>query len=91
MLSGLGIALGFTAPIILALMINEIPNERFKRYVQTVTYAPNFISAVVMVSIILTLLNPRIGVVGHIIELVRAASDRSDRQGSSFPVDLCYF
>ena len=65
-LSGLGIALGFTAPIILALMINEIPNERFKRYVQTVTYAPNFISTVVMVSIILTLLNPRIGVVGHI-------------------------
>ena len=65
-LSGLGIALGFTAPIILALMINEIPNERFKRYVQTVTYAPNFISVVIMVSIILTLLNPRIGVVGHI-------------------------
>ena len=66
-LSGLGIVLGFSAPIILALMINEIPNERFKRYVQTVTYAPNFISTVVMVSIILTLLNPRIGVVGHII------------------------
>ncbi len=66
-LSGLGIALGFTAPIILALMINEIPNERFKRYVQTVTYAPNFISVVVMVSIILTLLNPRIGVAGHIL------------------------
>lgn len=30
-LSGLGIALGFTAPIILALMINEIPSERFKK------------------------------------------------------------
>ena len=67
LLSGLGIALGFTAPIILALMINEIPNERFKRYVQTITYAPNFISTVVMVSIILTILNPRIGVVGLII------------------------
>jgi putative aldouronate transport system permease protein len=65
-LSGLGIALGFTAPIILALMINEIPSERFKRYVQTITYAPNFISVVIMVSIILTLLNPRIGVIGHI-------------------------
>lgn len=66
-LSGLGIALGFTAPIILALMLNEIPNERFKRYVQTITYAPNFISTVVMVSIILTILNPRIGVAGLII------------------------
>jgi putative aldouronate transport system permease protein len=67
-LSGLGIALGFTAPIILALMINEIPSERYKKFVQTVTYAPNFISTVVMVSIILTVLNPRIGVAGLIIK-----------------------
>src|SRR5918993_2706932 len=67
-LSGLGIALGFSAPIILAIMINEIPSDRFKKFVQTVTYAPNFISTVVMVSIILTLLNPRTGVAGLIIE-----------------------
>jgi putative aldouronate transport system permease protein len=65
-LSGLGIALGFVAPIILALALNEIPSERFKKFVQTVTYAPNFISTVVMVSILLTILNPRLGVVGHI-------------------------
>jgi putative aldouronate transport system permease protein len=65
-LSGLGIALGFTAPIILALMINEIPSERYKKFVQTITYAPYFISTVVMVSIILTILNPRIGVAGLI-------------------------
>lgn len=70
-LSGLGIALGFTAPVVLALMINEIPNERFKRYVQTVTYAPNFISTVVMVSIILTILNPRIGLIGVFIDLFK--------------------
>ena len=67
-LSGIGIALGFSAPIILALILNEIPNERFKRYVQTITYAPNFISTVVMVSIILTILNPRIGIVGLFIK-----------------------
>jgi putative aldouronate transport system permease protein len=66
-LSGLGILLGFSAPIILALMINEIPSERFKRLVQTVTYAPNFISTVVIVSIILTVLNPRTGAYGLII------------------------
>ncbi|MGC9522922.1 MAG: ABC transporter permease [Anaerolineae bacterium] len=64
MLSGLGIVIGFPAPIILAVMINEIPSERFRKFVQTITYAPNFISTVVMVSIILTLLNPRIGVAG---------------------------
>lgn len=73
-LSGLGIALGFTAPIILALMINEIPSERFKRFVQTITYAPNFISTVVMVSIILTILNPRIGVVGLVLNWLNLPS-----------------
>jgi len=84
-LSGLGIALGFTAPIILALMINEIPNERFKRYVQTVTYAPNFISTVIMVSIILTLLNPRIGVVGHIIEWFKLPATDLIGKPQAFP------
>ena len=66
-LSGLGITLGFSAPIVLALMLNEIPSERFKRIVQTVTYAPNFISTVVMVSILLTILNPRNGLAGLFI------------------------
>jgi putative aldouronate transport system permease protein len=84
-LSGLGIALGFTAPIILALMINEIPNERFKRYVQTVTYAPNFISTVVMVSIILTLLNPRIGVAGLILKALDLPSIDLIGKTQAFP------
>jgi putative aldouronate transport system permease protein len=66
-LSGLGIVLGFFAPIILALALNEIPSERYKRFVQTITYAPNFISTVVMVSLILTILNPRIGLMGWMI------------------------
>ena len=43
---------GFPAPIILALMLNELRNERFKRTVQTVTYIPHFISMVVICSII---------------------------------------
>ena len=43
---------GFPAPIILAIMINHIHNLRFKKTVQTVTYAPYFISVVVMAGII---------------------------------------
>ncbi|MBT9777064.1 ABC transporter permease subunit [Clostridium sp. MCC353] len=42
------IAWGFPAPLILALLLNEIRNERFKRTVQTVTYLPHFISLVVV-------------------------------------------
>ena len=42
----------FPAPILLALMLNELHNERFKHTVQTVTYIPHFISMVVICSII---------------------------------------
>ncbi|HML49475.1 MAG TPA: ABC transporter permease subunit, partial [Clostridia bacterium] len=43
---------GFPAPIILALMLNELRSVRFKRIVQTVTYMPHFISMVVICSMI---------------------------------------
>ena len=39
---------GFPAPIILAIMINEVRNVRFKKTVQTLTYLPHFISVVVV-------------------------------------------
>lgn len=45
---------GFPAPIILALLINEIKNKTFKRIVQTFSYMPYFISLVVMCSLIRT-------------------------------------
>lgn len=43
---------GFPAPIILALLLNEIRSTRYKRLVQTVTYMPHFISLVVICGII---------------------------------------
>lgn len=43
---------GFPAPIIFALLLNEITNTRFKKVVQTVTYLPHFISLVVICGII---------------------------------------
>lgn len=53
-ISLLTIAFGFPAPIILALLLNEIKNIRFKRTVQTITYMPYFISMVVVCSLIRT-------------------------------------
>lgn len=47
--------LTFPAPIILALLINEVRSKRYSRVVQTVTYIPHFISTVVMCGIILKL------------------------------------
>lgn len=46
------IVFGFPLPIILALMINEVRNQKFKRVVQTVSYMPYFISTVVVCSMI---------------------------------------
>lgn len=44
--------IGFPAPIILALMLNEMRNMKFKRVVQTITYMPYFISLVVLCGIL---------------------------------------
>lgn len=51
-ISLLGLIFGFPAPILLALMLNEVTNTKFKRTVQTITYMPYFISLVVTCSLI---------------------------------------
>ncbi|MBO0994689.1 MULTISPECIES: sugar ABC transporter permease [unclassified Bacillus (in: firmicutes)] len=60
---------GFPVPIILALMINEVRLKFFKRTVQTVTYAPHFLSTVVLVGMIIIFLSPDSGVVNQLIQL----------------------
>lgn len=52
LLSLYSILWGFPAPIILALMLNELRAERFKRVVQSIVYIPHFISMVVVCAII---------------------------------------
>lgn len=51
-LSGLDLLICFPAPILLALMLNEVGNMRFKRTIQTVSYMPHFISMVVVAGLI---------------------------------------
>lgn len=58
----------FPIPIILALMINQIGNNRFKKFVQTITYAPHFISIVVIVGMLKLFLSPQTGLVNQAIE-----------------------
>lgn len=52
LLSVYSLAWGFPAAIILALLLNEIKNERFKKSIQTITYLPHFISLVVICGLI---------------------------------------
>ncbi|MDU4695385.1 MAG: ABC transporter permease subunit [Paenibacillus sp.] len=63
-----GLAVGFPLPIILALAFNEVKDGFFKRTVQTVTYAPHFISMVVMAGMIITFLTPSTGMIVNVIE-----------------------
>ena len=60
---------GFPAPILLALLLNELRSNRYKRIVQTVTYMPHFISQVVVCGIILDFFSSN-GLVNQIIQLL---------------------
>jgi putative aldouronate transport system permease protein len=62
-LSLYSLAVGFPIPIILAICLNEIRDGFFKRFTQLVTYAPYFISTVILVSMTMLLLSPRLGVI----------------------------
>lgn len=53
-ISLLSIVFGFPAPIILALLLNEIRNQKFKRVMQTVSYLPHFVSIVIICGLIKT-------------------------------------
>lgn len=62
--------LTFPLPVMLALMLNEVQNLRFKKVVQMITYAPHFISVVVLCSLVCLFLNRSNGIVNHLIALL---------------------
>src|ERR1044071_6801139 len=80
MINVLDLIFGFPAPIILALLLNEIRHGAFKRVVQTMTYTPHFVSLVVVVGMMVDflardgLINSVVGVFGaeHVPYLQRA-------------------
>ena len=68
-ISLLSLIMGFPAPIILALLLNECGSKAYKKTVQMITYAPYFISTVVMCGLILNFLSLRTGLVNNVIKL----------------------
>lgn len=70
-LSIYSLAAGFPFPVILAIMLNNIRGERFKKIVQTTTYAPHFISVVVFCGMINIFLSPSTGIVNFFIKQLR--------------------
>lgn len=68
MLSFMQLVISFPMPIILALMLNQVKNYKYKKFVQTVTYSPHFISMVVMVGMLFLFLSPNTGLVNTLIK-----------------------
>lgn len=66
----LGIAsliFSFPAPIILALLFNELHNERFKRITQTISYMPYFISTVIVIGLLKDMCSTNDGIINQLI------------------------
>jgi len=61
---------GFPFPIILALMLNEIKKEKYKKVLQTIMYLPHFVSWVIVVTIITALLSKSQGVINELIVML---------------------
>lgn len=61
---------GFPFPIILAIIINQLRNNRFRSFVQTVAYAPHFISVVVVIGMMLVFLSPTSGLIGNMLRFI---------------------
>ncbi len=68
-LSLLRLIFSFPAPILLALLINEIRRNWFKRTVQTITYMPYFLSWVVVAGLLNTMLSPDNGAINTLIKM----------------------
>jgi putative aldouronate transport system permease protein len=61
------LSVGFPAPIVLALLLNELTHERFKRFVQTASYLPHFLSLVIAMGMVVNFLSAR-GLINQLIE-----------------------
>ena len=67
-LSLMQLLIGFPIPIILAIMLNQVKNEKFKKTVQSIVYCPHFISIVVLTGMLYIFLSPRNGMINNVIK-----------------------
>ena len=76
-ISFLRIVFGFPAPILLAILLNEVVSTKFKRIIQTLSYLPHFLSWVVMAGIFIQILSPSTGIINRFL--------------NAFGIDSIYF
>ncbi|MBO9609237.1 MAG: sugar ABC transporter permease [Paenibacillaceae bacterium] len=66
-ISGLHLLFGFPAPVVLALLLNELIHGKFKKFVQSVSYLPHFMSWVILASLLTEILSPSRGALNYVL------------------------
>lgn len=61
---------GFLIPILLAILLNEMRSKKYKKFIQMVTYAPYFISTVVMVGMMMRMMDMRTGIINRALQSI---------------------
>ena len=84
-ISMLGILLSFPLPILLALMCNQMRAKASKKFFQTATYLPHFISTVVMAGMIILFLSPSQGVIARLFGYIGVAFPNVMGNAKAFP------
>lgn len=69
------IIFGFPAPIILAILLNEVRNKLFKTTVQTLSYMPHFVSTVVVAGVVVNFLSPSTGLINFFYKWITGSSE----------------
>lgn len=70
LISLMRLVFAFPIPVLFALLLNEIGNRHFKKFVQTISYMPNFLSWVVIAALLSTILSTDSGPVNELIKMV---------------------
>ena len=73
-LSFMQLLIGFPVPIMLAILLNQMRNKKYKKFVQSVVYCPHFISIVVLTSMLYIFLSPRNGIINTMIKALGGES-----------------
>jgi len=69
-ISLLKIIIVFPAPILFAILLNEIKNEKFKKVTQSISYLPHFMSWVILSAMVIEVFSPQRGIINYFITLV---------------------
>jgi ABC-type polysaccharide transport system permease subunit len=84
-LSAYSLLVGFPIPILFALSLNQLRPGRFKNFIQLVSYAPYFISTVVLVGMMMQFLDLRFGPINQLIKLMGGTAIQFMGSAELFP------